>query len=258
MEPQSQASPTTHTKSASSPWAPLREAVFLSLWLATLISNVGAWMQSVGAAWLMSSLTPSPLWIALVQSAASLPIFLFALPAGALADIVSRRLLLLLSNMLSLFAALGLSISTLANHTSPSVLLAFTFAVGLGQALAGPAFQAIVSELVPQSELVAAVSLNSVGVNLARAVGPALGGLVLARWGAGINFFVNALSFLAVLLVLIRWRESTKSRFSQPSALLERFGLGCDSCATHRNYKQSLFEQELLSCRQARFGRCCL
>ena len=219
MEPQSQASPTTRTKSASSPWAPLREAVFLSLWLATLISNVGAWMQSVGAAWLMSSLTPSPLWIALVQSAASLPIFLFALPAGALADIVSRRLLLLLSNMLSLFAALGLSISTLANHTSPSVLLAFTFAVGLGQALAGPAFQAIVSELVPQSELVAAVSLNSVGVNLARAVGPALGGLVLARWGAGINFFVNALSFLAVLLVLIRWRESTK----KPVLPAERF-----------------------------------
>ena len=131
MNSQSQTNPTGREKSTSSPWAPLREAIFLSLWLATLISNVGAWMQSVGAAWLMSSLTPSPLWIALVQSAASSPIFLFALPAGALADIVSRRQILLLSNLLSLVAVLGLSISTLANHTSPSVLLAFTFAVGL-------------------------------------------------------------------------------------------------------------------------------
>ena len=219
MNPQSQINPTARAKGTGSPWAPLREAIFLSLWLATLISNVGAWMQSVGAAWLMSSLTPSPLWIALVQSAASFPIFLFALPAGALADIVSRRQILLLSNLLSLVAVLGLSISTLANHTSPSVLLAFTFAVGLGQALAGPAFQAIVNELVPQSELVAAVSLNSVGVNLARAVGPALGGLVLARWGAGINFPVNALSFFAVLLVLIRWHESIK----KPVLPAERF-----------------------------------
>jgi MFS family permease len=167
-------------------------------------------MQSVGAAWLMTSLTPSPLWISLVQSAASLPIFLLALPAGALADIVPRRQLLLVSNFILIVAVSGLAFCTITSHTSPLILLIFTFAVGIGEALAGPAFQAIVSELVPKSELVAAVSLNSVGFNLARAVGPALGGVVLARWGAGATFLVNAFSFLAVLVVLWRWHELPK------------------------------------------------
>ena len=186
---------TGSLESAPSPWAPLREAAFRALWVATLITNLGGWMQSVGAAWLMTSLTPSPLWISLVQSAASLPIFLLALPAGALADIVPRRQLLLVSNFILIVAVSGLAFCTITSHTSPLILLIFTFAVGIGEALAGPAFQAIVSELVPKSELVAAVSLNSVGFNLARAVGPALGGVVLARWGAGATFLVNAFSF---------------------------------------------------------------
>lgn len=193
-----------------SPWSPLGETAFRALWLATLITNLGGWMQAVGAAWMMTSLTSSPLWIALVQSAGSLPIFLFALPAGAMADIFPRRHLLLVSNLLLLVAMAALAAFTFAGHITPTILLAFTFAVGFGEALAGPAFQAIVSELVPESELVAAVSLNSVGVNLARAVGPALGGLTLARWGGGITFLLGSLSFIVVLIVLARWHESPK------------------------------------------------
>lgn len=167
-------------------------------------------MQAVGAAWLMTSLTSSALLISLVQSAAGLPIFLLALPAGALADIFPRRRLLLISNYFLLIVISGLAISTLTGHASPITLLLFTFGIGLGEALEAPPFQAVVSDLVPKSQLVAAVSLNSVGYNIARAIGPALGGFVVAKFGAGTNFVVNALSFAAVLVVLQRWRETAK------------------------------------------------
>ena len=133
-------------------------------------------MQAVGAAWLMTSLTSSALLISLVQSAAGLPIFLLALPAGALADIFPRRRLLLISNYFLLIVISGLAISTLTGHATPFTLLLFTFGIGLGEALEAPPFQAVVSDLVPKSQLVAAVSLNSVGYNIARAIGPALGG----------------------------------------------------------------------------------
>ncbi len=201
---------TAGSSAPSSSWSPLQGAAFRSIWLATLVSNLGGWMQAVGAAWLMTSITPSPLLVSLVQTAAGLPIFLLALPAGALADIFPRRRLLLISNYFLLAVVSGLAACTLSGHATPAGLLAFTFGVGLGEALEAPPFQAIVSDLVPKSQLVAAVSLNSVGYNLARAIGPALGGLVVARFGAGTNFAVNALSFSAVLVVLHRWRETVK------------------------------------------------
>ena len=167
-------------------------------------------MQAVGAAWLMTSITSSPLLVTLVQTAAGLPIFFLALPAGALADIFPRRRLLLMSNYFLLVVVSGLAVCTLSGRVTPAALLAFTFGVGLGEALEAPPFQAIVSDLVPKSQLVAAVSLNSVGYNLARAIGPALGGVVVARYGTGTNFAVDALSFSAVLVVLHRWRETAK------------------------------------------------
>lgn len=194
----------------TSPWTPLYRPAFRAIWIATLIANVGGWMQDMGAAWLMTSLTPSPVLIALVQAAASLPMFFLAVPAGALADIVERRRLLLIGNLFALAAVSALSYCTLLGRTSPAILLGLTFAVGLGEALEGPAFQAVVTELVPRSELPTAVSLNSAGYNLARAVGPALGGLVVARAGAGANFLLNALTFLGVLVVLYRWREAPR------------------------------------------------
>ena len=194
----------------TSPWTPLYRPAFRAIWIATLVANVGGWMQDMGAAWLMTSLTPSPVLIALVQAAASLPMFFLAVPAGALADIVERRRLLLIGNLFAFAAVSALSYWTLLGRTSPAMLLGLTFAVGLGEALEGPAFQAVVTELVPRSELPTAVSLNSAGYNLARAVGPALGGLVVARAGAGANFLLNALTFLGVLVVLYRWREAPR------------------------------------------------
>jgi len=196
-------------ESASSP-------LFRALWIATIISNVGTWMQNVGAAWLMTSLASSPIMVALVQAATSLPVFLIGLPAGALADIVDRRRLLLWTQGWMLAAAAGLGVLTLVGVTTPWVLLALTFALGLGTAMNAPAWQAIVPELAPRSELSAAVALNSVGFNIARAIGPALGGLVIAVAGTGAVFLLNAVSFLGVLVVLYRWQRPPRERLSPP------------------------------------------
>jgi MFS family permease len=167
-------------------------------------------MQTVGASWLMTSLTASATLIALVQAAESLPMFFLAIPAGALADIVERRRLMLTGNLVSLGAVVALIVCTHAGWISPALLLGLTFAVGFGEALEGPASLAAVTELVPQSELARAVSLNSAGYNLARAAGPALGGWLLAKSGATTNFLVNALAFSAVVIVLYRWREAPR------------------------------------------------
>ncbi len=158
----------------------------------------------------MTSLTPSPLLIALMQTATSLPVFLVGLPAGALADIVDRRRLLLFWQAWMLVVALLLAGLTLAELMSPWLLLALTFALGLGAAMNGPAWQAIVSELVSRSELPNAVALNSVGFNIARAVGPALGGLVVAASGVEAVFLLNAVSFIGVILVLYRWQRPVR------------------------------------------------
>jgi MFS family permease/quinol monooxygenase YgiN len=193
--------------SPASPWSPFTYSVFRALWLATLVSNVGTFMQSVGAAWLMTSLSTSPVLVALVQAASILPMFLLSLPAGALADIIDRRRLLLACQAWMMIAAALLAAQTLLGHISPWLLLSFTFLLGLGAAMNGPAWQAIVPELVPRPQLPQAISLNSAGFNLSRAVGPALGGAVVAAAGAGATFVLNAISFLGVLLVLYRWQR---------------------------------------------------
>lgn len=167
-------------------------------------------MQDMGAAWLMTTLTPSPVLIALVQAATSLPVFVLAIPAGALADIVERRRVLLFSNVWALASVAALAYFTFTGNIGPGLLLALTFSVGIGATFEAPALQAVVTELVPRAELPAAVALNSAGYNLARAVGPALGGIVLARWGAGVNFFLNSLTFFVVLIVLYRWHEERR------------------------------------------------
>ena len=192
-------------------WAPLGlHAMFRALWLAGVVSNVGTWMQNVAAVWLMASLSPSPLMVALVQTATSLPAFLLALPAGALADVIDRRRLLLVTQGWMLVAAALLGTLTLAGRVTPWLLLGLTFAIGLGSAMTGPAWQAIVPELVPRRDLPAAIALNGVGFNIARAVGPALGGLVLAGAGAGAVFLMNAASFLGVIFALLGWRRVTR------------------------------------------------
>src|SRR5437899_927425 len=186
----------------TSAWSPLEHRMFRALWIASLVSNVGTWMQNVGGVWLMSSLSPSPFLIALMQTATSLPIFLVGLPAGALADIVDRRRLLLITQGLMLVAAAGLTITTFLGLATPWLLLGLTFALGLGTALNNPAWQAIVPELIPREELSAAISLNGVSMNLARAVGPAIGGLIVAALGPAAVFLLNGLSFIGVMIVL--------------------------------------------------------
>jgi MFS family permease len=187
--------------------APLHHITFRWLWIASAVSNIGTWMQNVGAAWLMALLSPSPLFVALVQTATSLPVFLLGIPAGAIADIVDRRKLLIWTQTWMLAAAGILGVMTVAGYTNPWSLLLLTFALGIGSSMNGPAWQAIMPELVPRTELPAAIALNSAGFNLARAVGPALGGAVVAATGAGPAFLLNALSFVGVVAVLWLWHR---------------------------------------------------
>jgi MFS family permease len=191
------------------PWTPLSHQVFRALLVATIVSNIGTFMQSVGAAWLMTSLSTSPVMVALVQAASIFPMFLLALPAGALADIVDRRWLLLVTQIWMMVAAGLLAALTFLGAATPWLLLAFTFLLGLGAALNAPAWQAIVPELVPRAELAQAISLNSAAFNVSRAVGPALGGAIVAAAGAGATFALNAVSFLAVIGVLYWWPRPT-------------------------------------------------
>jgi MFS family permease len=194
---------------ASTPVAsPLSFPVFRALWIATVVSNIGTWMHDVGAGWLMTSLSPSPLLVALVQAATTLPMFLLALPVGAMADIIDRRRMLMAAQMLGLATAALLALLTWQGLTTPYVLLAATFVLGIAAALSAPVFQAIVPELVDQKALPDAVALNSLGINISRAIGPALGGVIVAMVGTPAVFALNALSVLAVLTVLLRWRRA--------------------------------------------------
>src|SRR5258705_8176233 len=194
---------------ADSAWAPLSYPVFRALWIASLVSNIGTWMQNVGAAWAMTSLSPSPLMVALVQSATSLPVFIVGIPAGAVADIVDRRRLLLLTQTWMLAAAALLAVLAFADVMTATLLLALTFALGIGVAMNTPTWQAITGELVPPSELMRAVALNALPINVGRAIGPALGGLLVGARGPALVFALNAVSFVAVLVVVYRWRRET-------------------------------------------------
>jgi MFS family permease len=203
-----------------SPWRPLQRGAFRAVWIALVVSNLGTWMQSVGAAWLMTSLTPSPLLVALMQTATTLPIFVLGLPAGTLADLFDRRRLLIATVAWSLLVAVVLGALTQAGLISAWSLLTLTFLLGLGGALNAPAWQAIVPELVERDELPAAVSLQAMGFNVARAVGPAIGGLVVAASGPAAVFFLNAASFVATLVVLARWRRAPAQNNGAPEAML--------------------------------------
>jgi MFS family permease len=197
---------TLHTSQGSA-WAPLGEPLFRSLWLAAVISYIGTWMQNVGAGWLMTQLTTSPLMVSLVTAATTLPVFLVILPAGALADMVDRRRFLLATQGWMVVAAAVLGILTLRHEVTPWLLLLFTFVLGLGAVMNDPAWQAITPEIVSAQYHEPAVALNSVGFNVARAIGPALGGLVIAAAGSGVAFLLNAASFFGVIFFLYRWKR---------------------------------------------------
>ena len=188
-------------------WAPLQEPLFRSLWIAAVVSYTGSWMQNVGAGWLMTQLSISPLMVSLVQAAAAVPVFLVVLPAGALADMVDRRRFLLFTQSWMVIAAAALGVLTLLHAVTPWALLAFTFVLGAGAIVNEPAWQAITPEIVSPARHASAVALNSAGFNVARAVGPALGGMVVAAAGSGWSFLLNAASFFGVILFLYQWRR---------------------------------------------------
>src|SRR6202021_2695971 len=201
---------------------PLRSPLFRNLWIASAISNLGGWMQDTAGTWLMTLLTPSPLLIALMQTAASLPVLVLGLLAGATADIFDRRRLLIFWQTWMLSAVALLSLLTFFNIISPWVLLILTFLLNVGTAMNSPAWQAIMPELVPREQLPEAVSLNSAGFNLARALGPALGGMAIALYarattGAASVFLLNSLSFVGVILVLYRWQRNPPFKSALPS-----------------------------------------
>ncbi len=193
-------------ETSPSAWSPLRHPVFRALWIAGLVSDFGAWMHQVGEAWLMTSLSPSPLLVALLQSADSLAIFLFSLPAGALADVVDRRRLAILTQAWLLLAAFGLGVLTLGGAITPWLLIGLSFVMSIGAAMDAPVWQAIVPELIPRGELPQAVALGGVSINVARAIAPALGGLLVAAAGPAAVFLLNAATFVYVIAVLARWR----------------------------------------------------
>ncbi len=197
--------------------APLKIAAFRNLWVANIVSNVGTLMQSVGAAWLMTSLTSSTTLVGLVQTASTLPVFLVGFLAGVLADTVERKRLLFWSQLWIVIVALVLAVITWLGLITPWVLLGLTFALGFGAAISLPAWQATVQDMVPRESVPAAVSLNSIAFNVARAVGPAIGGVLVAATGAASAFFLNAVSFIAVIGAVATWKPGARqiSRLSE-------------------------------------------
>ena len=203
-------------------YAPLRLPLFRDRWIASTVSSVGTWMQDTAGTWLMTVLTTSPLLIALMQTAASLPVLFLGLFAGATADIYDRRRLLIFWQCWMLAAVAALAILTFAGLVSPVALLGFTFLLNIGSAMNNPAWQAIVPELVPLDQLPNAVTLNAASNNLARAVGPALGGLLVAAFvradtGAGWVFLLNSASFAGVIWILWRWHRQPLFKSALPA-----------------------------------------
>lgn len=211
---------STDAPAPADAWAPFRTRAFAVIWAATLVSNIGIWVRDVASGWLMTDLSPSPLMVALVQAALTLPIFLLAMPAGALADILDRRRLLVGISVFLCLVSVAMALAVTLDAMTAELLLGLTFLAGIGAALLQPAFQAIVPELVPREALRPAIALNSMGINVARAIGPALGGLVLVGAGVAAAYALDALSTLVVIAAFLWWRRET------PAATLpaESFG----------------------------------
>jgi MFS family permease len=202
LQPKSTASP--------GPWRPLRNSTFRNLLVSNLVSDIGTFMQSVGAAWLMTSLTNNTLYIALIQTATALPFFLLALPAGSFGDIFDRRKLILGTETWMFGVAVVLTVATVFGVMTPWLLLLLTLGLSIGDAVESPSWRAIFPELVSKEDLPAALALNGIEFNLARALGPGLGGFIVAAVGVVAAFSFNAFSFLGVIAVIARWKRPAR------------------------------------------------
>jgi MFS family permease len=222
---------------AATALAPFRNRIFAVIWTATVVSNVGGWMYTVASGWLMTSLDPDPLIVSMVQVANSLPMFLFAIPAGALADIVDRRRLLIFGESAIMITSTAFAALVWLHLITPVSLLALSFIVTVGSAITAPAWQAVVPSLVSKADLPAAVAANSVGINVSRALGPAIGGLLIGTAGIAAPFWLNAFSNFGVIVALVRWRSAKKSPGSLPP---ERFGNAMRTGIRHARYNPNL------------------
>jgi MFS family permease len=211
---------------SSSFWRPLGVSTFRNLLVADVVSDIGTFMQNVGAAWLMVSLGAGPIYVALTQTAASLPYFLLALPAGSAGDIFDRRKLVLFTESWMMGVALLLAVLTIGGLMSPWLLLVLTFALSAGDAFETPTWRAILPELVPKDDLAAASALNGIEFNLARAVGPALAGLVIAAAGVAMAFVANVGALFALLPTVARTVSESAIGYG---LLLGCFGAGASS-----------------------------
>ncbi len=209
-------------EAARSPW---RSPIFRSVWTANLASNFGGLIQTVGAAWMMTALGASSQLIALVQTATVLPIMLLSLPAGALADSHDRRILMLIAQIFMLVVSAALAICAAFGVLTPWLLLGFTFLIGCGTSLKNPAWQASVGDMVPRPALPAAVAMNGMGFNIARSLGPAIGGVIVAALGAAAAFAINAVSYIGLIAVLARWKQPSSPKLLPP----ERLGLAIEA-----------------------------
>ncbi|RVT90952.1 MFS transporter [Sphingomonas crocodyli] len=235
------------TSAADEPRSPFAVPIYRAVWFANTTSNFGAMIQSVAASWTMASMTASPQMIALVQASSTLPIMLFALLAGAVADNLDRRRVMMAAQIFMLILSLLLSASTWAQLLTPWTLLTFTFLIACGTAFKAPAWQASVGEMVPRPVLPSAIAYNAVGFNIARSAGPAVGGLLVATAGSAAAFLANAFSHLGLIGVLARWRTDT------PTARLPREPLGSAMAAGIRYVAMSPSIRSVLL-RAALFG----
>jgi predicted MFS family arabinose efflux permease len=227
-------------RSEASSWSPLQHRLFRMLWLATLASYIGNWMQVVGVAWLVATLTPSPALVSMAQGATHLALFLLYLPAGVAADLIDRRRLLLFSQTWMLANAGLLAVLTFTGIVSVPLVLAITFLIGLGAAIAAPAWQASIPDFVPESEFPAAVALESVAINIARALGPALGGLAFLLFGPAIVFLINAASFLGITYAIFRWRPQPHDVSAIPITFVKSLTVGVQALLAKGRYRAIL------------------
>jgi MFS family permease len=207
------------SSASSSLWRPLRTPVFRNLLLADVISDIGTFMQSVGAAWLMVSFHAGPAYVALTQTAVALPFFLLALPAGSAGDIFDRRKLVLATESWMACMALLIVLLTVGGFMTPWLLLLLTFALSAGDAFETPTWRAILPEVVNKEDLASASALNGIEFNLARAVGPALAGVVIASFGVAAAFGVNFVSFFGVIVVVAKWKRPVRKRIAPAETL---------------------------------------
>jgi MFS family permease len=217
---------TPVSRSRPSPWAPLQNRIFRLLWLAVLVSSIGTWMQTVGAQWLLVGLPNAATLVSLVQTADTLPDVLLAFPAGALADAFDRRRLLIILQLVQVAFGTGLTALTLTGHMTPALLLAFTFALGGASAMTVPPYQALIPELVPREQLATASALGGISINLARAIGPAIAGLLITQVGVGVVFGINTVTFLALIVVLLVWRRPISAAAQAPERFLPALRAG--------------------------------